>query len=514
MVKVAKSALLLMMATMLAKILGFGRELVLASSYGASMYSDAYLIALNIPLVIFSIIGSTLNTVLIPMYFDISNNKGEKDALKYINNILTIVVIICVILSLLGIIFTEPLVKLFAIGFKGESLKVAIKFTRIITTGIIFNGLSYIFTAYLQIKGNFVIPGLMSIPRNIIVIISIILSVKYNPYIMIWGTLIGIIIEFLFQVPFAKREGYKYKFELSLNDEYTKKTMWLIAPVLIGVAVNQINTMVDRTLASTLVEGSISALNYANRLNLFVMNLFITSIAAVIYPMLSNLSTNNEKEAFNDSVVKSVNSVSLLIIPISIGAIVLSKPIVKILFQRGEFDERATIMTSIALIMYSIGMIGTGLRDILGRVFYSIQDTKIPMINGAISMVINIILNIILVKFLGIAGLALATSLSSIIGIILLFISLKRKIGYFGQDKIFKTMIKSIISSIVMGIGTYYSYIYIVRKLGLGMNIEIIAVILSILVGVLIYGSLVYLFKIEEIKIATDMVLKKLKKVK
>ena len=163
---------------------------------------------------------------------------------------------------------------------------------------------------------------------------------------MIWGTLIGIIIEFLFQVPFAKREGYKYKFELSLKDEYTKKTMWLIAPVLIGVAVNQINTMVDRTLASTLVEGSISALNYANRLNLFVMNLFITSIAAVIYPMLSNLSTNNKKEAFNDSVVKSVNSVSLLIIPISIGAIVLSKPIVKILFQR---------LIKIVILRYLIG---------------------------------------------------------------------------------------------------------------------------------------------------------------
>ena len=178
---------------------------------------------------------------------------------------------------------------------------------------------------------------------------------------------------------------------------------WLIGPVLIGVAVNQINTMVDRTLASTLVEGSISALNYANKLNGFVMALFITSVGAVIYPMLSKLSSEDNKEKFISSVVQSINSVILLVIPISIGAIVLATPIVKLLFQRGEFDARATSMTAIALIMYSIGMVAFGLRDIIGKVFYALKDTKTPMINGAIAMIMNIVLNIILVKYLQLA---------------------------------------------------------------------------------------------------------------
>ena len=510
---VAKATIGLMMATIIAKVLGFGRELVLASSYGASMYSDAYITAMNIPTVLFTIIGSTLGTVLIPMYFEVNNDLGEKKALNFTNNVFNIVIAMCIVLAMLGFIFTEELVKVFAMGFEGQTLKVSIDFTRITIIGIVFTGLSYVMTAYLQIKNNFTVPGLASVPKNIIIIVSIILSVKYNPYIMIWGTLIGIATEFIFQLPFAIKSGYKYQPYINIKDKYIKKISWLIGPVLIGVAVNQINTMVDRTLASTLVEGSISALNYANKLNGFVMAMFITSVAAVIYPMLSKLSSEDNKEKFTDSVVKSINSVILLVIPISVGAIVLATPIVKLLFQRGEFDARATSMTAIALIMYSIGMVAFGLRDILGKVFYALQDTKVPMINGAIAMVMNIVLNIIVVKYLQLAGLALATSISATVCIFLLFGSLKKKIGYFGQDKIMKTTIKSIVSAAVMGVVTYFIYNMISNLLGVGFIKEVISLVVSVGIGAVTYAILVVLLKVEEINIITSMMKKKLNKV-
>ena len=511
--KVATATISLMLATIIAKVLGFGRELVLASSYGASMYSDAYLTAMNIPLVLFTIIGTTLGTVLIPMYFEVNSDLGEKKALNFTNNVFNIVIAICIVLAILGLVFTEPLVKVFAMGFEGQTLKVAIDFTRITIIGIVFTGLSYVMTAYLQIKNNFTVPGLISVPKNIIIIASIILSVKYNPYIMIWGTLIGIATEFLFQLPFAIKSGYKYQPYINIKDKYIKKMSWLIGPVLIGVAVNQINTMIDRTLASTLVEGSISALNYANKLNGFVMAMFITSVAAVIYPMLSKLSSEDNKEKFTSSVVQSINSVILLVIPISVGAIVLATPIVKLLFQRGEFDARATSMTAIALIMYSIGMVAFGLRDILGKVFYALKDTKTPMINGAIAMVMNIVLNIILVKYLQLAGLALATSISAIVCIFLLFGSLKKKIGYFGQDKIMKTTIKSIVSAAIMGVVTYFAYDIVSNLLGIGFIKEAVSLVISVAIGAITYGILVGVLKVDEINIMTDMVKKKLNRV-
>ncbi|MCH1960632.1 murein biosynthesis integral membrane protein MurJ [Romboutsia hominis] len=510
--KVAKATIGLMIATILAKVLGFGRELVLASSYGASMYSDAYITAMNIPLVIFATIGTTLATVLIPMYFEVNNNLGEKEALKFTNNVFNIVVIMCLILGILGLVFTDEIVKVFAVGFKGEAFEVAVNFTRVTIVGIVFTGLSYLMTAYLQINNNFAIPGMASIPKNIIMIASIILSVVYNPYIMIWGTLLGMAAEFLFQLPFAIKNGYKYSRYINIKDKYLKKMSWLIMPVLIGVAVNQINTMVDRTLASTLGEGSISALNYANKLNGFVMALFIASIGSVIYPMLSKLSTENNKEKFTESVVKSINSVILLVVPISIGAIVLAIPIVRILFERGEFDARATSMTAIALAMYSLGMLAFGLRDILGKVFYSIQDTKTPMINGAIAMGMNIVLNIALVNIIGLPGLPLATSISATVCIFLLFINLKKKIGYFGQDKIIKTTLKSIVSAVVMGVVTYFGYNLLSNTLGTGFIKEAMALFGSIGIGALVYGISVVILKVEEINIIVGMIKSKLNK--
>ena len=199
--KLARATFGLMVATIIAKILGFGRELVLAAGYGTSIYSDAYVTAMNIPQVIFAIIGSTLATVLIPMYMEVHSEEGEVVSLKFINNVFNLVILACIVLSVFGFVFTEQIVKMFAVGYEGEALTVAINFTRITILGIVFTGLSYVMTSYLQIKNDFVMPGLSSVPKNIIIIVATILSIKYGPYLMIWGTLVGMASEFLFQLP-------------------------------------------------------------------------------------------------------------------------------------------------------------------------------------------------------------------------------------------------------------------------------------------------------------------------
>lgn len=512
---IAKSAITLVLATIIAKVLGFGRELALASTYGVSMYSDAYLTAMNIPLIIFTSIGAAIGTTFIPMYFEVNQSFGEKKALKFTNNILNIVMLVCLLLTVIGILFTDQIVKLFAFGFKKETFEICVNFTRIFMVGMIFIGGSYIMTAYLQIKENFTVPALMTLPRNIIIIASMIISIRYyNPYIMVWGSFIGIASEFLFQLPFAIRKGYKYNLCIDINDKYVKKTILLLGPIFIGVAVNQINALVDRSLASTLVEGSISALNYANKLNGFVMAMFITTITTIIFPTLSKLSSEKNKSTFTDIIVKSINSIIILVIPISVGAIILAEPIVRILFERGEFDTRATSMTSICLMMYSIGMIAFGLRDILGKIFYSLKDTKTPMINGIIAMIMNIFMNILFIKYLKYAGLALATSISGIICIILLLGSLKKKVGYYGQDKILKVFFKVVVSSIIMGIFTSRIYSYLLMHFELGLIQEIISLLITVIMSMIVYIVLISIFKVEEIKIITNMLKDKFIKMK
>ncbi|GAA0091761.1 murein biosynthesis integral membrane protein MurJ [Paraclostridium bifermentans] len=509
---IAKSTFLLMLATMLAKILGFAREITLMYTYGTSAYSDVYITSMNIPLALFSSIGAALVTTFIPIYHESLQDGGEKNAYKFTNNILNIVLILSIILSIIGYVFAEPLVKLFAMKFEGEKLLLTVQFVRIMMPGILFIGMSNIMVSYLQIKDSFTIPGLIALPNNIVIIVSIIISyITKNLYILAIGSLIGMISQFIFLIPFAIKKGYKFKLIFNLRDKYLKKMIFLVGPVFIGVAVNQINVMVDRSLASSFGDGIISALNSANRLNLFVTGLFISTIGAVIYPTLSKLSTNNNREEFSEAIVKSLNSIILLILPITIGAIVLATPIVKVLFERGAFDDRSTQLTSTALIFYSIGMIGFGLRDILSKVFYSIKDTKTPMINGIIAMILNVILNFILVRVMGYAGLALATSLSAIICTIFLFMSLHKKIGYFGQDRILKTTFKSMISTIIMGLVTLKLYNFLFDNIGGGSLETIVSLVCSVIIGVIIYGLLIFLLKVEEVNLIIDIVKKRLK---
>ena len=509
--KLAKAATWLMLATLLTKILGFGREMALSYVYGTNAISEAFVVAFSIPTIIFAAAGSAIATTYIPIYYEVENEIGKKATLKFTNNIVNVIVIICTILSILGIIFTEPLVKLFAIGFDGERLKLTVQYTRILIMSIPFIGLSFIMNGYLQVHNNFTVPGLGSLPKNIIIIVSIFLSAKYNSVIIAIGTLLGIASEFLFQVPFAAKNGYKYKPFLDLKDAKMKKLVILIAPIFVGIAVNQINTMVDKSLASTLPLGSVAALNFASKLNSFVISIFIVSITAVVYPLISRLSVENSKEDFAQVVVRSVNSITLLVLPVSVGAIVLSQPIVRLLFERGEFTAQDTKITAVALSFYAIGLIGSGLNDILTKIFYALKDTKTPMKSAILAVVINICLNFALIKYLKHAGLAFATSIANISIVIVLFIALKKKIKDFGQRKIIITFIKSLVASLIMGFAAYMSNKYLAMHLSSDTIGQVISLGTSVLVGAIVYGVLVILFKISEITYIIDMVKAKLK---
>ena len=224
--KVARATIGIMLVTLMSKVLGFLRELVLASVYGTSAYSDAYLVSLNIPIVIFTAIGTAISTTFIPLYYENYNSKGRNIAIRYTNNVLTIVTIICIIVTIVSVIFVEDIVKIFAMGFEGETLNITINFTRILLFGIIFISISEVIKGYLNANNNFTVPAFMlGIPVNIIIIIiiSIVISAKINPNILAIGTLIGLISKVIFQVPYMYKYGYKYKYTFDLKDDSIKR---------------------------------------------------------------------------------------------------------------------------------------------------------------------------------------------------------------------------------------------------------------------------------------------------
>ncbi|WP_027309095.1 murein biosynthesis integral membrane protein MurJ [Caloramator sp. ALD01] len=498
-----KTAFLLMILTVLAKVLGFLREVCLSYFIGANNVSDAYLVAITIPTVIFSFIGIALNTGFIPMYSDIKRNKGTDEANLFTNNLINFLLLISTIIVIISFTFTEPIVKIFASGFVGETLKLAITFTRISIFAVYFTGTVFVLAAYLQVNNNFAIPALLGIPSSIAVIISIVLAAKINNIFLGIGIIISYLVQLLFLLPYVKKCGYKFSKNLNLKDEHLKSMFLVTLPAILGASVGQISVLVDRTIASAVVEGGISALNYANKLNLFVINIVVTSISTVIYPILSLKVSENDINGLKSSISESINLMTLLIIPATVGAMVFSKPIVKMLFGRGAFDEKALIMTSQSLLFYSIGMIAYGQRDILTRVFYSMKDTKTPTVNAVIAIILNIILDFILSKYMGISGIAFATSISMLFCTFLLFISIRKKIGKIGLRDMLLTFVKILIASLVMGIVSKICFEFLKGYL---TNNK--ALIISIFIAIIIYGLVIIFLRIPEV----DEIIIKIKK--
>ncbi len=500
-----RTASLLMIITIISKIFGFGREIILSYFYGASEISDAYLISITIPNVIFGFIVAGLTAVYIPIYSDIAHNDGEVEANKFTNNLINILLITCSVIILIGLMFTDQIVKVFALGFEGETLALAVRFTKISLVGIYFTGLVSVFTGYLQIKNNYIIPALIALPLNIIIIISIIFSKNTNILALSIGYVIAVASQVFLMLPYLSKNDFRFKRTLNIKDKNIKKMTHNIFPVILGISVNQINLLVDRTIASQIVVGGISALNYVNRLNGFVLGIFVSSIVTVLYPMISKLVVVNNMKGIKKSLSEAITGINLLVLPISFGSMIFANPIVSFLFGRGAFDNNAILLTSSALFFYSTGMIGFGLREVLSRVFYSMLDTKTPMINAAIGMFVNIVLNIILSRYLGIGGLALATSIAATFTTILLFISLRKKIGPFGMKQISISFLKILFASSVMSGLAKLSFNYLTSSLSQNLSL-----LIAIGVGAVSYFVIIYFMKIEDVDLIVGAIKKKL----
>ena len=494
-----------MIVTIVSKILGLFRDSVLASAYGTGKYAAVYSTANSISTILFAVIGTALATSLIPLYNKLASEDSTERAMGFLNSVVNLVVIVCLSIAGLGIIFAGPLVKVFAPGYQGDVYTLCVQYTRILLPSIVFVGLANIFTSYLQIKKRYVIPGFIGMPYSIIIIVSIYLSLKTSPMVLVIGTLIAISAKALFQLPFVYKEGYRYRPKINLKDPVMKDMMILILPVVIGVGANQINSIVDKSLASLLGTEVVASFSYAIKLYEFVQALFITSILAVIYPRLSSMIVSDRMDSFLNSLKKTMNVIIVALVPIIVGCIVLSRQIVEVLFQRNAFTSKDTTMTASILWIYVIGILAFALRDVLTRGFYSMEDSKTPMINSIISIVFNISLNLILVKPLGYKGLAIATAVSAYIGLLLFNRSMRKKIeGYSSRDN-YIVFVKSLFAALIMGLGVKLVYGIVASSLVGGLLFKLIALASAVGVGVIVYALIMHFLRVEEYEMIFDM---------
>lgn len=496
--KLAKAASIVMILTLFSKIIGFLRDILVAGTFGTTYKTDAYNAALTVSDILFALFSLAIMTTFIPLLSETYKNKGKKEMFHFANNIMNILVIVLALLSLLAWAFTPQLVHLIAPKFTGETYNLTVTLTGITVFNIIFMGLTGGYSSILQVLEDFTSPALVGIMMNLPIILYILMGAEGGVIGLTIATLAGNILKVISQLPSLLKKGYRPKYALDFRDKRVHKMVFLLLPVIIGAGSNQINAVVGTIMASGLPEGSISALNFAAKINDVLYVTFATAIVTVIYPYLSREGTSESFVVFKQYISKAVNSISLIMIPCCLGLIILSTPVVYILFKRGVFDDRAVYMTSLALIYYSIGLPFYGIRDVFNRALYALNDTKTSTINGVIGVVINIILTVILVRYIGIRGIALSTSISALVCAVLLGNSLRKKVGGINGKELALTFGKIAAASLIMGAVVLISYSFISAQI-LGLKGILAGTLISTLAGMAVYFVVITFMKIKEV---------------
>lgn len=447
-----KTALIVMICTIMSQMLGFLRDMSLSYFYGTSTFSDAFLISLTIVTVLYGFVIVALSTSYIPMYREIENKHGFSDGLVYTKHLIKISLLISLVIVALVMIFAESIVGIFGQNLNIEAKQLTVNFIRIGIFNILFTGLVYIFSAFLQIRENYIVPALVGIPFNIVMIVGIVLSYTQYKYSLALAIGLSAFSQMVFLIPFARHKGFKWISKDKVDKAYIKKTITLSIPIIIGASLNDINITFSKILASNHVSGGVSAMNYSDRLIGLLYGLFISSIIAIVYPKISKEVENNDLFKIKQMVSNSLIGISVLLFPASIGYMILSEDIISNLYGRGEFDETSINLTAGLLFYMAIGMVAVGFREVFSRVFYAFKDTRTPVYNALITIIINVILSILLIDIMGINGLALSISITAYISVILMWGSLRKKIGNFVNKKALVMIAKITIISVMMGI--------------------------------------------------------------
>lgn len=493
--------LMIMGFSVFSKVLGFIRELLIAANFGSGVETDAFFVAISAVTLFKVVITSSINTTLIPVLSEIEKNKGKKEKKKHTNLFLNITILLSIIFIVLGWLITPYVIKIIAFGFEGEQYNLTVKLMRIGLITILFSGIVTVYRSYLQSENLFTESALADVSFNLVYIFYLtFLTGIYGITGLMVASVLAVVSQLFIQIPSIRKTSIRYKLFFEFNNKYLKKIATLVPPVILTAAVLDLNTIIDRMLASTLEQGSISALNYGNRLLQLILGIFITAIITVLFPLISSEILRHEKNKAQKLIKSGINIILIISIPSTIGMIIFAEPLVRIVFERGEFDSKATTMTVTALVFYSIGLFGMSLKLFLDKIFYSLQDTRTPMVNSVITVLLNIVLSVILINFMQHSGLAFATSISITVSSTLMILLLKNRIKILKIRQIFISGIKVLIASLIMGLIVYNLYIKYVVNMSKNIYLELGLLILLIFISAVIYLAIIYLFRVYEIK--------------
>jgi len=513
--RLARNISVMSIAIFLSRVLGLARDTVMAFFFGGGYLNDAFNVAYNIPNLLRRLFGEgALSTAFVPIYNEIGVKQDRAKQIDFALNMLSILTLFLLALTAIGMIGAPLIVRLLYPGLNEASSIVAIKLTRIIFPYLFFIGLSSTFIAILNSHEYFFMTGLSSALLNIGMILSVVipywiwkLPAEELIYVAGWGVFIGGFLQTVVNLPYLRKVGYRMKVIVSFSGS-ALATLWKrFVPSMIGIGIREINLIADALMASFLPIGSITALGYGNRLMQLPLGIFAISASTAVLPMYSKYVSNKNYSELSKGMRFTSLNLAYIMLPITTLIMVLAPDFVDILFSRGAFDHRAAVMTSQALIYYSLGLIFYSLNQTLTPLFYAHGDTKTPMKLAALIVVLNIALNFILMQFMAHRGLALSTSITALINYLLLRRLILKKLPHVSFAGIYDNVVKCAALCLLLYFGGSWlsASLPLYSKIGLLLKVAIVS---SLSLG--LFYLLGLTFKLSYFREATDSLCKRL----
>lgn len=499
---VARSAGTIGIATLVSRILGFIRDLVIARLFGIYIYAQAFVIAFRIPNLFRDLVAEgASNAAIVPVLSEYSHKRSREDFWDLANILLNLLLVVLSAITILGVIFSPWIVRLIAPGFIGSPDKLAatISLNRIIFPYILLIGLAAYAMAVLNSLKNFTVSAFAPCLLNISIIACALLWGEGTKGLAS-GVLIGGLLQLAIQIPVLYKKGFRPKFSLRFKHPGVTEVKRLMLPRLASSGIYQLNNFVDSifgSLAAVVGEGGVAVLYFAYRLIQFPIGIFSNAIAQAILPTFAVQALEDNRKELKDTLSWGLRAVFFVMLPMTGLFMVLAQPLIFTLFGGGRFDLNSGLLTSNALFFYSIGLCAYGGTKILQNCFFALKDTATPAKIAGITLLMNIVFNALLMFPLKIGGLALATSLSGIITFFILFFILSSRLEGLSERELLKSFLRIFAAALCMS-----ATCFLVNR---ALNL-----IWALFCGGLSYIIFCFIFRVREFKELMNYFLRKL----
>jgi putative peptidoglycan lipid II flippase len=502
---------------MASRLLGLVRDQVLAHYFGAGDAMDAFRVAFRVPNLVRDLFAEgAMSAAFVPTFTRELTREGRPGAWHLANSVVTASILATGVLVVLGVVYAEPLVRLYAEGFDRVPGKIdlTVFLARIMTPFLTLVAVAAVFMGMLNALGHFFVPALSPAMFNVATIAITVALVPYadrlgvQPIVLVAiATLVGGLGQLLIQWRPLQQEGYRYRPALSVRDPALGQVLLLMGPGTIGMAATQINVFVNTQFASNEGTGAISWLDYAFRVMYLPIGLFGVSIAAASTPALSRLAAQENTAAMRTTVASAIGLMMALNIPATLGLVALAAPIVSLLFEHGRFTSADTAATARALQFYAIGLVGYSVVRIVSPAFYALQKSRIPVIASIATVAANVVLNLVLVRLMGFAGLALGTSLAAILNAVIQLVMLRRELGGIETPRIAISVVKASVASVAMAAAAWYADLWLRLQLpGDGILLQTVRVGTAIAIALAVLSAAAWMLRLHEFEEARTMV--------